>query len=131
MLPRRYPRAREEGARESGQGAAIDGGASGREETEMAKYQEELMSHMSEYARTALGAPASGSYRAMTYAHILPIELRELNLIPAFRSEIIEHIRSNGIKLHQYFHHLNSSQAFAFNLFFPYFSNAAAAPVLA
>jgi hypothetical protein len=25
-------------------------------------------------------------------------------------------------KCHQYLHHLNSSQAFAFNLFFPYFS---------
>jgi hypothetical protein len=25
------------------------------------------------------------------------------------------------IELHQYFHHLNSSQAFALNLFFPYF----------
>ena len=36
--------------------------------------------------------------------------------------------RNPGLKLHKYFHHLNSSQAFAFNLFVPYFdrgSNAA------
>jgi hypothetical protein len=30
-----------------------------------------------------------------------------------------------SVKLHMYFHHLNSSQAFAFNLFFPFFSAGA------
>ena len=31
-------------------------------------------------------------------------------------------LRAHPQKRHRYFHHLNSSQAFAFNLFFPYFS---------
>jgi hypothetical protein len=55
----------------------------------------------------------------------LPTRLRFLNLAESFRAEILEYLRTHrSIKLHRYFHHLNSSQAFAFNLFFPYFATS-------
>ncbi len=60
--------------------------------------------------------------RELRCGHILPKELKRLNVLESFRSEIHEYLRVNGkVRLHKYFHHLNSSQAFALNLFFPFF----------
>jgi len=53
-------------------------------------------------------------------AHILPKELQWLNILEPFRKEIRAYA-GGRLKLHKYFHHLNSSQAFALNLFFPFF----------
>jgi hypothetical protein len=59
------------------------------------------------------------------YGHILPRELRWLNIPEPFRSEIRSYvIREKRIELHKYFHHLNSSQAFALSLFYPYLTHA-------
>jgi hypothetical protein len=38
------------------------------------------------------------------------------------RGDCWRHVEANAIQLHEYFHHLNSSQAFAFNLFYPFVS---------
>ena len=56
--------------------------------------------------------------------NILPIELCDdykwKNIIPSdYQQEIISIIKTKEICLHKEFHHLNSSQALCFNLFFP------------
>ena len=67
-----------------------------------------------------------GTFRDKAYPHILPNRLKFLNFLEPVRAELQEYLKQNpGIKLHQFFHHLNSSQAFAFNLFYPYFVNGA------
>lgn len=89
----------------------------------MNTYSQTVANHLAAYKARELGAITPGLYSGREYPHILPVEQRELNLIKAFRSEIVKHISSNpAIVLHKGFHHLNSSQAFALNLFFPAFS---------
>jgi hypothetical protein len=87
----------------------------------MKRYQAAIKKHLGEYARRRLGVFEEGLFKERHYAHILPSRLRFLNFLESYRAELQDHCRS--IKLHQFFHHLNSSQAFAFNLFFPYFSS--------
>jgi hypothetical protein len=62
-----------------------------------------------------------GEWRNLLYDHILPIDQREKNIISAIREDFWSYYKIVNIKLHQYFHHLNSSQALCFNLFFPLF----------
>src|SRR5436309_1087661 len=50
--------------------------------------------------------------------------LQWLNILEPFRAEVMQYQTSNALRLHPYFHHLNSSQAFAFNLFIPLFQHA-------
>lgn len=86
-------------------------------------YQKKLQSHLENYMSKRLGVFENGIYRDKSYPHILPLNLKYLNLLEFVRAELQEHLNQNKkIKFHQYFHHLNSSQAFAFNLFYPYFS---------
>jgi restriction endonuclease-like protein len=95
-------------------------------------YQDDLIAHLIEYKRNRLGAPPAGTYRYrgrdVRREHILPIEARRLNFLEESREEIVSFLRSNPqVKLHKYFHHLNSSQAFALNLFVPFFEGGPAA----
>jgi len=61
-----------------------------------------------------------GVYRDKEYNHILPKERKDDNLIsPFYREAMKERIENDSIKLHQFFHHLNSSQALAINFFVP------------
>ncbi len=61
------------------------------------------------------------NYRGTLVEHkyILPPKLYMRNLLPGYLEEIGRYVKSDGvtIKLHQYFHHLNSSQAMCLNLF--------------
>jgi hypothetical protein len=54
--------------------------------------------------------------------HILPLANASANLLEEAEPAASAFLAANPHKRHRYFHHLNSSQAFAFNLFFPYFS---------
>ena len=85
------------------------------------KYRERMLDHLAEYKRTVLRVDADGIWyrNGRSYPHILPRERRELNFLHQVRCQCINYIEEQGIKLHPDFHHLNSSQAFAFNLFFP------------
>lgn len=60
-----------------------------------------------------------------SYPHILPQKRRQLNILPRFRDEFWTWFtkQSPRIQLHSDFHHLNSSQALCFNLFFPMLRN--------
>jgi len=63
-----------------------------------------------------------GIWRGKEYDHILPKSDLQLNIIDIFRTNFWEYFNSKKIHLHQNFHHLNSSQALCFNLFFPLFN---------
>lgn len=92
----------------------------------MPTYAQVLQHHLAAYKSARLGVKEAGTFvhsgRELHHAHILPKDLRWLNLLEPIRTEVREYLeRHPGVKLHKYFHHLNSSQAFALNLFFPYF----------
>lgn len=84
-------------------------------------YKSTLQNHLARYKRRRLGISADGLWRKnqKSYAHILPEELRKLNIIEGIRAEFWEYRQKTKIKLHDDFHHLNSSQAMCFNLMFP------------
>lgn len=84
-------------------------------------YQENRKLYLSDYKRTFL-AKDSGIWRDKIYDHILPLEKLKLNIIGNIRDDFWEYYKTTNIKLHQNFHHLNSSQALCFNLFFPMFN---------
>lgn len=56
------------------------------------------------------------------YPHILPLKHEWMNLLEPARTYVSEYLSTHPeVIRHRDFHHLNSSQAFAFNLFFPFF----------
>src|ERR1035438_10193761 len=84
-------------------------------------YRDQLLRHLAEYRSATLGVAKPGTFRGMEREHILPIEHRCLNLLPGARELVRQYLAEHAeLVLHKEFHHLNSSQAFAFNLFFPY-----------
>jgi hypothetical protein len=86
-------------------------------------YDKTLKSHLDDYRRGRLGGVESGMFEKngveRPYGHILPKDLQWLNILEPFRLEVMQYQAANSLRLHRYFHHLNSSQAFAFNLFIP------------
>jgi hypothetical protein len=98
-------------------------------------YQETLHRHLENYKASRLGVDQPGLFRHkgvdIEYGHILPVELKWLNLLEPFRAEIKAYLDAHpNVRPHRYFHHLNSSQAFAFNLFWPFFEAGASASLL-
>jgi Restriction Endonuclease associating with ARP len=89
-------------------------------------YQDDLKSHLAEYKRLHLGIIEPGVFRYrgrnLLYHHILPLAKASANLLSEAQSTASAFLAVDPRKRHRYFHHLNSSQAFAFSLFFPYFS---------
>src|SRR2546427_1063486 len=87
----------------------------------MKRYQATLKQHLGNYARRRLGVVENGAYRGQLYSYVLPPRLRFLNVLESIRAELQDHLVAHpSITLHRDFHHLNSSQAFAFNLFYPF-----------
>jgi hypothetical protein len=89
-------------------------------------YQDDLIAHLIAYKRRHLGDCPAGTFRHrgqnLLYEHILPTGGSRLNFLAESREEIASFPDSHPqVKLHRYFHHLNSSQAFALNLFVPFF----------
>lgn len=101
----------------------------------MTTYAKALQRHLAAYKASLLGVKASGTFvhnvRELHYSHILPRDLRWLNVLEPIRTGVREYLELHpDVKLHRYFHHLNSSQAFALNLFFPFFEQGSPAPLL-
>lgn len=94
----------------------------------MNAYRDALQSHLADYKIRRLGITQQGIWKGRdgvlhTYGHILPDGLEYLNLLESIRAEMRAYLAGHTeVKLHKDFKHLNSSQALAFNLFFPYFS---------
>lgn len=86
------------------------------------KYRDLVLEHLSAYKVDALGIEEDGifNYRGneIPKSHILPLADKDRNIIEKFREKYFSSQYSN-IKLHRFFHHLNSSQALCINLFFP------------
>jgi hypothetical protein len=89
-------------------------------------YQDDLKKHLADYKRRNLGISTPGVFRYrgrdVRRHHILPLANASANLLEEAEPAASAFLSVNPHKRHRYFHHLNSSQAFAFNLFFPYFS---------
>jgi hypothetical protein len=89
-------------------------------------YQDDLKTHLADYKRRNLGISAPGVFRyrgrEVQHHHILPLANSSANLLEEAEPAASAFLTAHPQKRHRYFHHLNSSQAFAFNLFFPYFS---------
>ncbi|MDH5202484.1 MAG: hypothetical protein OEW69_04420, partial [Nitrospirota bacterium] len=89
----------------------------------MDPYGTRLKQHLAIYKKTHLGIAEDGIWKknGKRYNHILPEQLKSFNILETIRSEFWAFKRRNPeIKLHADFHHLNSSQAMCFNLFFPF-----------
>ncbi len=85
-------------------------------------YSTKVKRHMAEYKKERLQICEDGVFKQnkKPYKHILPENLEKLNIIETFRKEFWDYSFMNeDIKLHTGFHHLNSSQALCFNLFYP------------
>ncbi len=84
-----------------------------------------IKAHLSRYSREQLRITEPGIFlwrgKELAYDHILPAGQHDLNFLPHCRSELHRFLEANPrIKRHRFFHNLSSSQAFAFNLFFPF-----------
>ncbi|MCE9567194.1 MAG: hypothetical protein K8U57_34765 [Planctomycetes bacterium] len=90
----------------------------------MSPYSARMKAHLSRYKRERLGIDEDGVWlnNGEAYPHILPERLARLNVIETIRSEFWRYFDAHSatLPLHKDFHHLNSSQAFAFNLLFPW-----------
>jgi len=89
----------------------------------MTTYSDRLKEHLVRYKRERLGVSEDGVWgrNGRAYPHILPAALHRLNIIETARREFWSRYQSgpDAIRLHSDFHHLNSSQALACNVFFP------------
>jgi len=89
-------------------------------------YQARLLQHLIRYKRSVLRIREPGTFRYrgrdVPKDHVLPLAKKWANLIGPTRSLVETYLVDHpDVRPHRYFHHLNSSQAFAFNLFFPFF----------
>jgi hypothetical protein len=85
-------------------------------------YDQRLKNHLAEYKLKRLEVQENGLWKGhqKEYPHILPEHLQQLNILETNRSKFWSYYDSQpGLKLHKDFHHLNSSQAMCFNLFYP------------
>ena len=87
----------------------------------MNDYKTTLLAHLATYKNAVLGVHEDGVWARNNrpYPHILPSHKAELNLVSGVRALWAASPKARGVKRHRDFHHLNSSQAFAINLFFP------------
>lgn len=88
-------------------------------------FEEQIKASLAVYKREVLGVTEDGLWRKnkRPYPHILPVAQRRLNVLSAIREEFWDWFSDSGVALHSNFHHLNSSQALCFNLFFPLLSD--------
>lgn len=93
-----------------------------RATTKAFSYKQEMWRHLADYKVSALGIRLDGIWRKnrREYAHILPFGYQHLNILEPYREEFWKFFRRSAITLHSDFHHLSSSQAMCFNLFFPF-----------
>ena len=95
------------------------------------KYKQRIYAHLSQFRQDVLDIHVCGTWRNRKYPHILPIHLKEKNILETIGDGfgVYAQERKSGEKhlidcLHHCFHHLNSSQAMCFNLFYPFVSQS-------
>jgi hypothetical protein len=82
-------------------------------------FNQRARTQLVEYKRNVLGVAEDGLWKGKPYPHILPDKLNRLNILPSIRDQFGTQFPLREVQLHRYFHHLNSSQALTFNLFYP------------
>jgi len=85
-------------------------------------FRDNILKSLSDYKINTLGIKKNGmdTHYKKEYPHILPKDKEIYNLIQSeYSLELWDLIKRYKIKLHKEFHHLNSSQALCFNLFYP------------
>jgi len=88
----------------------------------MDTYASDVKTHLADYKTRVLGISEDGTWRRndRRYPHILPESLKRSNILEPIRDDFWGDFDKHNIgKLHQDFHHLTSSQALGFNLFYP------------
>ena len=86
----------------------------------LAKVKRHLSKHLSEYKVEVLKITGNGKWwkNHKEYSHILPLDKKNENIINSdIKEDLISLLDEDSI--HLGFHHLNSSQALALNLFGP------------
>lgn len=85
-------------------------------------FHTKIKEHLTIYKSNSLGIKEKGAYsfrgNEMYYGYILPKEKEHLNIIEKYRSDFFKSAYLPKT-FHQYFHHLNSSQAMCINFFYP------------
>lgn len=88
-------------------------------------YRDLLVAHLAQYRREELKVTEPGTFayrgRTIPVEHVLPRDQPWLGIPPEVRDQVRSYALAQNLKLHRYFHHLNSSQAFALSLFVPFF----------
>jgi hypothetical protein len=84
-------------------------------------FHERCLQHLGTYKSEVMGIDEPGIWRGRSYKHILPLAHTPENILPHYREAFWRSQTDprHLVPLHQNFHHLNSSQAMAINLFFP------------
>jgi hypothetical protein len=82
-------------------------------------FSQRTRTQLVQYKRAILDVAEDGLWKGKSYPHILPCHLKALNIVASIRECFWSELPGMDIQLHRYFHHLNSSQALAFNLFYP------------
>lgn len=87
----------------------------------MESFAQRAKVHLADYKRSVLGVIDDGTWsrNRRPYPHILPNNLHKLNILEGYRDAFWQFAAQKRIPLHTDFHHLNSSQALAFNLLYP------------
>jgi hypothetical protein len=98
-------------------------------------YKDRLNKHLVRYKQShpELRSLARGTFThrgiKREYDHTLPPSEQWSNLIEPARGQAQQYLAKHpSVALHTYFHHLNSSQAFTFNLFLPFFCDGSNGP---
>jgi hypothetical protein len=85
-------------------------------------FRDFVCAHLSGYKVDVLGVTEDGIFRYkgrdIPKSHILPAGNSDRNILERYRQSFFESEYSK-IKFHQFFHHLNSSQALCINFFYP------------
>lgn len=88
-------------------------------------YRDLLVAHLAQYRREELKIAEPGTFahrgRTIPVEHVLPSDQPWLTIPLEVREQVRSYAHAHNLKLHRYFHHLNSSQAFALSLFVPFF----------
>lgn len=82
-------------------------------------YSETVRRKLSEYKTQKFPEFEDGIYRQRKYRHILPKDKKFNNFLKPYREILKKYVEDKELKLHIYFHHLNSSQAMCLNFFYP------------
>ena len=106
-------------------------------------FKTDVLAHLGDYKRDKLSIEENGKWwlnkkenSYVTHGHILPVtdddtsnqkyhmnNIRKQNILPTYRNRCWSYINKEKIKFHQFFHHLNSSQAMCLNFFYPFTEN--------